>query len=154
MYLFSSAPMTLANQHFVLCPDHGGAMKAEAVYATSAEAAVEMVQGLYKVGDFGEPLPEADVSAIRIATGTELPWNDPTYDLTVMGKALLPMRLSEALDLYESYLDEHPVPLRLATYAEREDYFRAEALRQDIEGEHEFNYGFNVLYKEQLEASL
>ena len=52
MYLFNSAPMTRENQHYILCPDHEGAMKAEAVYAPSPEAAVELVQGLYKVGDF------------------------------------------------------------------------------------------------------
>jgi hypothetical protein len=147
MYLLNSAPISPENQHYVLCPEADGGRKAEAVYATSPEAAVAMVQEIHRTNDFGESLQDADVSGIRLAAGAELPWNDPEVVVTVVGNLMVAgMTVEEAGHLFDW------APARPATPTEREGYFRAEDLRRDAEGEREFNHGFNVLYKEEVEA--
>ncbi len=157
MHLMSnSAPMTVANQHWVLCPegmnidDPNIVLSAQAVYATSPEAAVEQIRNLYRLGDFGEPAEPAGLSKIRLAEGAELPWNDPKCIafVVMVGREthmMYDMDYEEILGIWKN------ASVRRATPAEVEESIRARTVEQDEEDEEQFNYGFNVLYKERLE---
>jgi hypothetical protein len=144
-----STPMTVANQHWVLCPTgEGRTMRAEAVYALSPEAAVEDMRKLFAMGDYMEPV---DTSAIRLAEGVELPWNMPECVVSVVTKSGRELRVYDMDHETILFVYGADVSIRRATPAEAEESIRENTCARDEEDEEQFNYGFNVLYKEQLE---
>lgn len=159
MHLMTSPhPMTVANQHWVLVPeadldDPSTTYRAQAVYAPTPEAAVELIRDLYRIGNYGETREPESLTKIRVAQGAELPWNSPECTVTVVGKG------EAGKDILVDGMDHetilfcygNDVTIRKATPAEAEPVIRANTCERDKEDEEQFNYGFNVLYKEQLE---
>ncbi len=154
----SNVPMTVENQHWVLCPTgEDRALKAEAVYAMSPEAAVLMVRKMFAIGAFLEELPHNE--NIRLATGNELPWNN---DISVgfiieteEASTLYFGTEGDARETYEFIYQGKPFTMRAATPDEKEASIRRQQVESDERDEEDFNYGFNVLYKmEKEEAAL
>ncbi len=161
MHLISnSTPMTVANQHWVMCPeasstdqlmDPSTVWNAQAVYAPSPEAAVEMIRDLYRVGDFGEPCAPEGLDKIRLAQGEELPWNDPKVSVSVVTK--------DGVERVVFDMDHETIifcygaesSIRRASPEEAEPIIRENVCQRDQEDEEQFNYGFNVLYKMEQE---
>lgn len=152
-----TAPMTIANQHFVMTPAGDGAdapMQLTSVYAHSPEEAVESMRTLFTRGLFEDECYPAD--KIRLATGDELPWNQPTEDILL----ILGHDGFETCDMISDLTEEdaHKVYgkslMRIAkpTPEQREADYRERKLNDDLAYEREFNYGFNVLYKEMIEG--
>jgi len=154
MHLMNSTPKSLANQQFVMSPDWEGNYNAETIYAASPEAAVEEVRKVFaEEGEKGE----IRLENIHAAEGAELPWNDPKVEAYVFQKegsqstAVYFGDEAEARSTYEFLFEGKPFMMRPATAAEREESIRNECLCRDRDEEEQFNYGFNVLYKEHLE---
>lgn len=159
MHLMSSSPMTVENQHWVMVPggsnvdDPNIVFSAEAIYAPSPEAAVEMIRDLYRLGEFGEPVEPAGLSKIRLAVGEELPWLAPTCDTTIILSGSKVLATVSGMDL-ETILSVYgeTVSTRRATPEEAERVIRANTVDDDQRDEEQFNYGFNVLYKQEVEG--
>jgi hypothetical protein len=146
--MFQSAPMTLETQHYVMCPEWDGTMKATAVYAVSAEAAVEQTRSLFKED------PKYQNADIHLATGEELPWNHPESSAFMVSKkgdatpTLYFGMEEETRQTYDFLFQGAPYELRAATPEEKERSIRVRQLEEDERDEEDFNYGFNVLYHE------
>lgn len=157
----NSTPMTVANQHWVLCPEASSASQltdpstvwnAQAVYAPSPEAAVEMIRDLYRMGDYGEPITPDGLDKIRLAQGEELPWNDPKVSVSVVMPKDGGERVVFDMD-HETILFCYgpEASIRRASAEEAEPIIRENTCSRDQEDEEQFNYGFNVLYKMEQE---
>lgn len=157
----NSTPMTVANQHWVLCPEASSASQltdpstvwnAQAVYAPSPEAAVEMIRDLYRMGDYGEPIAPEGLDKIRLAQGEELPWASPSCVVSIVVPKDGFERVVYDMD-HESILFCYgpEASIRKARPEEAESIIRESTVARDLEDEEQFNYGFNVLYKQEQE---
>lgn len=152
--MFPTAPMNLETQHYVMCPDWDGTMKATAIYAMSPEAAVEQTRALFKDN------PKFQGADIRLATGEELPWNDPTaetYVVTTESPARFVVTSGDEKTVRETYnflFQGAPYELRPATAEEKEMMIRLNQVDSDKRDEEDFNYGFNVLYYEMRDEGI
>jgi hypothetical protein len=149
--------MTIANQHFVMTPAGDGAdapMQLTSVYANSPEEAVESMRTLFTRGLFEDECYPTD--KIRLAMGDELPWNLPSEDILLIfghdGFETWDMISDMTAEEARKFYGESLIRIAKPTTDRREAEYRERKLNDDLAYEREFNYGFNVLYKEMIEG--
>jgi hypothetical protein len=106
-----------------------------------------MIRALYRrIGDF------RGLNEIRLAQGTELPWNNPHVSVSIVKPKDDVERVVYDMD-HEAILFCYgaEASIRRASPEEAEPIIRENTCERDREYEEQFDYGFNVLYYEQME---